>query len=89
MGGVFCGYCLLVLSSPLLTQTYPPPPHTHRYLYPKLDLLIDEQFLLGTSQLVHETLGDFTMAMSVELVHNARAELTYEQLVKVVHMLRR
>lgn len=58
-----------------------------RHLYPRLDSLIDERFLLGTGQLVQETLGDFAMAMTVELVHNLRTQLDYDQLVKVVHML--
>ena len=58
-----------------------------RHLYPRLDALIDERILLGTGQMVQETLGDFAMAMAVELVHNLRNSLDYDQLVKVTYML--
>ncbi|KAG0235555.1 hypothetical protein B0O80DRAFT_498171 [Mortierella sp. GBAus27b] len=56
---------------------------------PKIDILLNENVLVGTGVTSHETLRPLAYSMLADLVHHVRAELTPEQLAKTVYIYSR
>lgn len=52
----------------------------------EIDTLLDEKVLIGTGRTSHETLRPLAYSTLVDLVHHVRADLTLQQLSRVVHL---
>ncbi len=60
-----------------------------RLFYPRLDELLDDNMLVGSSWAAREALRPLAYSMLAELVHHLRAELTLPQIKTVVHIFSR
>ena len=60
-----------------------------RYFYPKLDQLLVEETLVGRSAACREALRPLALSMLAELIHHVRTQLTYPQLVTIIHTFSR
>ena len=64
-------------------------PDFRRGFYPHLDLLLDEQTLVGTGQACIETLRPLAYSFLAELVHHMRLELSMPQIRRAVYLFSR
>lgn len=61
----------------------------HRYFYPKLGELLNEEVLVGRTPACREQLRPLALSMLAELIHHVRAQLTYPQFVTIIHTFAR
>lgn len=73
----------------LTHQPTHPPAKCRTGLYSKMDALLEERTLLGTSRTCVEGLRSVAYSMLAELVVGARSEMSYPQLQRAVHIFTR
>jgi len=66
-----------------------PNQHRCRLFYPRLDELLDDSVLVGSSWATREALRPLAYSMLAELVHHLRTELTLAQIKTVIHIFSR
>ncbi|KAL3160164.1 hypothetical protein ABBQ32_010930 [Trebouxia sp. C0010 RCD-2024] len=63
--------------------------HNHRGFYSKLDILLNEDVLIGKTRACQETLRPAAASTLAELIVHVRADLTLQQIQRIVYMFSR